>query len=134
MQPAQQVMRRLNALARISEEPGRLTRTFCSDAMKRANALVASWMRAAGMTVREDAVGNLVGNYPAAASGKRRMFLLGSHLDTVRNAGKYDGPLGVALAVAAVEALKRDRIALPFDIGIIGFADEEGVRYQSAYL
>jgi allantoate deiminase len=135
MQPAQQVMRRLNALARISEEPGRLTRTFCSDAMKRANALVASWMRAAGMTVREDPIGNLSGTYSGTASGrKRRLFLMGSHLDTVRNAGKYDGPLGVALAVAAVEALKRERVPLPFDIGIIGFADEEGVRYQSAYL
>jgi allantoate deiminase len=138
--PAQIVMHRIQALARISDEPGRLTRTFCSAAMRRANDLVASWMRQSGMSVREDAIGNLIGHYSGhspqssikASAGK--VLLLGSHLDTVRDAGKFDGPLGVILAIACVERLKREGVRLPFAIEVIGFADEEGVRYQNAYL
>ncbi len=127
------ILKRLAALAAISDEPGKITRTFASSAMKRANRLVASWMRAAGMTPRVDAVGNLIGHYPGAQPGAK-VFLLGSHLDTVRNAGKFDGPLGVLLAIACVEKLHRQRIRLPFALEVIGFADEEGVRYQTAYL
>ncbi len=126
-------MRRIDALARISEEPGRLTRTFCSEAMRRANDLVGRWMREAGMTVHEDAIGNLIGRTTTQRS-ERKLLLLGSHLDTVRNAGKFDGPLGVILAISCVEELRKTRTQLPFDIAILGFADEEGVRYQSAYL
>ncbi len=136
--PAQQVMWRIDALAGISEEPDRLTRTFASAAMRRANDQVDVWMREAGMTVREDAIGNLIGLYRPTAPGEkpagRKLLLLGSHLDTVRNAGKFDGPLGVVLAIACVEKLERNNTPLPFDVGVIGFADEEGVRYQSAYL
>jgi len=93
---AQQVAARIEALGQISDEPGHLTRTFCSSAMRRANDLVASWMREAGMTVREDAIGNVIGHFPGP-SPEAKIFLLGSHLDTVRDAGKFDGPLGVAL-------------------------------------
>src|SRR5438105_2591666 len=91
------VMQRIEALAKISDEPGRLTRTFCSPAMRKANALVGSWMREAGMTVREDAIGNLIGHYPCRSpeskvqspkSAAPKILLLGSHLDTVRDAGK----------------------------------------------
>jgi allantoate deiminase len=131
--PAATIMERIEALARISDEAGRLTRTFCSPAMRRANGLVESWMRAAGMKVREDAIGNLIGHYPAATR-HARILLLGSHLDTVRNAGKFDGPLGVVLAIACVEHLRQHRLRLPFAIEVCGFADEEGVRYQSACL
>src|SRR5258706_10172646 len=98
---AQQVAARIEALGQISDEAGRLTRTFCSPAMRRANDLVASWMREAGMNVREDAIGNLIGHYPAANSKSKaqgpepKVLVLGSHLDTVRDAGKFDGPLGV---------------------------------------
>lgn len=126
-------MERIDALARISDEAGCLTRTFCSPAMRRANRLVASWMRKAGMEVREDAVGNLIGHYPGAARHSR-ILLLGSHLDTVRNAGKFDGPLGVILAIACVEHLRQRRLHLPFAIEVCGFADEEGVRYHSSHL
>jgi len=131
--PTTIIMERLEALGRISDDARCLTRTFCSPAMRRANRLAASWMRAAGMAVREDAIGNLIGHYPAAAS-RRKVLLLGSHLDTVRNAGKFDGPLGVTLAIACVEHLRRNRLRLPFAIEVCGFADEEGVRYQSSYL
>lgn len=133
MNPAQRIMRRIETLARISEEPGRITRTFASPAMRRANKLVAGWMREAGMKTRGDAVGNLFGHYPGKKPGAK-IVLLGSHLDTVRNAGKFDGPLGVVLAIACVEQLHRLRLRLPFTIEVVGFADEEGVRYQTTYL
>lgn len=127
------VMQRIDALAQISEDAGKLTRTFASPAMKRANELVGSWMREAGMAVRTDAIGNLIGHYPAAQPDGK-ILLLGSHLDTVRDAGKFDGPLGVLIAIACVQQLHANQIRLPFAIEVVGFADEEGVRYQSTYL
>jgi allantoate deiminase len=130
---AQQLMKRCDALAAISEEPGRLTRTFASTAMQRANRLVSSWMREAGMQTREDAAFNLFGRWHSAQPGAKT-FLLGSHLDTVRDAGKYDGPLGVLTAIAAVQSLRARGVKLPFHVEVVGFSDEEGVRYQTAYL
>src|SRR5437867_3269585 len=127
-------MERIDALAQISEEAGRLTRTFCSRAMRRVNDLVGSWMREAGMEVREDAIGNLIGQYAGEQPSQKKVLLLGSHLDTVRDAGKFDGPLGVLVGVACVQHLHETRTRLPFSIEVIGFADEEGVRYHSAYL
>ena len=126
-------MQRLDALAQISEDAGRLTRTFASPAMRRANELVGSWMREAGMAVRTDAIGNLLGHYPAAQPDGK-IFLLGSHLDTVRDAGKFDGPLGVLVAIACVQPLHDCKTRLPFAIEVVGFADEEGARFQSTYL
>ena len=133
---AQTVMARLEALGRISDEPGRLTRTFCSPAMKRANQLVNSWMRQAGMTTRQDAIGNLIGHYDGGRQGQKdeKLLLLGSHLDTVRNAGKFDGPLGVLTAIACVQQLHEKNIHLPFGIVVAAFCDEEGVRFHKAYL
>ena len=127
-------MRRCDELGRVSDEPGRLTRTFHSPAMARANALVGGWMRAAGLEVREDAAFNLLGRWPCAANPRARTLLLGSHLDTVPDAGKYDGPLGVLAALAAVTALREEGARLPFAVEVVGFSDEEGVRYQTAYL
>jgi allantoate deiminase len=96
--------------------------------MARANELVAGWMRAAGMKPRVDTAGNLIGRYPGpdTAAG---VLLLGSHLDTVRDAGAYDGPLGVLVAVACVERLHRAGRRLPFTIDVAAFADEEGTRF-----
>jgi allantoate deiminase len=130
---AKNVMRRCDDLARITDEPGRLTRTFASPAMRRANELVGAWMRGAGMKTRTDAIRNLIGHYAGQKTGAK-ILLLGSHLDTVRRAGKFDGPLGVILAIACVEKLYRQRVRLPFAIEVAGFADEEGVRYQTACL
>jgi allantoate deiminase len=130
---SRQLMRRCDELGAISEEHGRLTRTFASPAMRRANKLVGSWMHEAGLQVREDAAYNLLGRWNSAQSGAKTL-LLGSHLDTVRDAGKYDGPLGVLTAIAAVEFLREQKIELPFNLEIVGFSDEEGVRYQTTYL
>ncbi len=130
---AESVMRRIDALGQVTDEPGKLTRCFCSDAMRRANALVAGWMREAGMVVRQDSLGNLIGRYPSDPP-ESKSLLLGSHLDTVRDAGKFDGPLGVLTAIAAVQELHDKNRRLPFQIEVFGFADEEGLRYQSTYL
>jgi allantoate deiminase len=122
----------LEQLGRVTDEPGRLTRTFLSPAMRRANTLVGGWMQEAGLTVREDTVGNLIGRLPAGPRAKT--LLLGSHLDTVRDAGKHDGPLGVLLPIVALAELRRRGVKLPFAVEVIGFSEEEGVRFASAYL
>jgi allantoate deiminase len=124
------VMQRCDALAVFSEEPGRLTRRFASTAMRDANAAVAGWMRAAGLAVRQDALGNLIGRYEAERPGAKTL-LLGSHLDSVIDAGRYDGPLGVLVALACVQRLHDQGRRLPFAIELYGFAEEEGVRYPS---
>ncbi len=126
-------MRRLDELGGVSDEAGRLTRTFNSPAMARANGLVGAWMSAAGLEVRVDAAFNLLGRWNCPEKSARTL-LLGSHLDTVRDAGKYDGPLGVLAALSAVELLRSRHITLPFHVEIAGFSDEEGVRYQTTYL
>src|SRR5437867_12761091 len=96
---ARTVMDRIDILATISEEPGRLTRRFASSAMRQANETVGTWIGAAGMAVRQDSIGNLIGRYESRLVGARTL-ILGSHLDTVRDAGKYDGSLGVLVALA----------------------------------
>ncbi len=132
-QAAKELTRRLDQLARITDVRGETTRTFMSPAMGRANALVGAWMHAADLDVREDAVGNVIGRLrskrPAA-----RTFVFGSHLDTVKNAGRFDGALGVLLPIAAVEVIRRQGIELPFSVEVVGFSEEEGVRFSSAYL
>ncbi len=126
-------MRRCDELGSVTDEPGRLTRTFASPAMRRANQLVGAWMREAGLKVREDAAFNLLGRWDSAQRGAKTL-LIGSHLDTVRDAGKYDGPLGVLTAIAAVQSLRERGVQLPFNLEVAGFSDEEGVRYQTTYL
>jgi allantoate deiminase len=117
------VLERCARLAEVSEEPGRLVRRFGTDAMRRANELVGGWMAAAGLEVREDAVGNLIGR-----RGSGPALVLGSHLDTVVDAGRFDGPLGVLVGIACAERVP----GRPLEV--VGFADEEGVRYGTAYL
>ncbi len=128
-QLAREILRRADILGKITDEPGRITRTYRSPAMKRANAQVARWMRAAGLTVREDPVSNLIGRI-SSPDPRTKTFILGSHLDTVPNAGKYDGILGVLIAISIVKQL-RD---LPFNLEVYAFADEEGVRFSTSYL
>ncbi len=130
---AKKLISLLTELGRVTDEPGRLTRTFLSPAMRRANRLVGRWMREAGLKVREDSVGNLIGRLESRAP-RARTLLLGSHLDTVRDAGRYDGPLGVLLPLVALATLRRRGVHLPFHVEIIGFSEEEGVRFSSAYL
>lgn len=129
---ARTVMERCDTLGSISEEPDRLTRRFATEALRRANDTVAGWMREAGMTVRRDNIGNLIGRYETGT--QPHTLVLGSHLDTVRDAGRYDGPLGVLVAIASVHALRDRSEHPPFAIEVVAFADEEGLRYGTAYL
>ena len=124
---------RIEHLGRISEDPNSLTRRFATPALGKAFATLEVWMQAAGMHTRFDAIGNLIGRYEGLQPNARAL-LMGSHLDTVPNAGKYDGPLGILLALAAVEGLHEQKKRLPFAIEVVAFCDEEGVRYQSTYL
>jgi len=130
---AQRVMVRCDALATISETPGQLTRVYLSPEHMRANALVAQWMEEAGMLTWQDAVGNICGRYEAAGEGAPAV-LLGSHLDTVRNAGRYDGMLGVLTAIEVVDSLHRQGLHGEQAVEIIGFADEEGTRFNITLL
>jgi allantoate deiminase len=130
---AKLVMERCDILARYSEEPDRITRRFATPPMHQVNEKVAAWMKNAGMKVWRDKIGNLIGRYEADQP-ETRTLLLGSHLDTVRDAGRYDGPLGVMIALACVERLHQQRQHLPFAIEVLAFADEEGLRYHTAYL
>ncbi|QKJ85970.1 allantoate amidohydrolase [Paramixta manurensis] len=125
---AARVMARCDALAEISATAGQLTRVYLSPEHLRANACVGEWMRAAGMAVWQDAVGNICGRYEAECADAPAL-LLGSHLDTVRNAGRYDGMLGVVSAIEIVQFLHQHQLRLPLAIEIIGFGDEEGTRF-----
>ena len=121
------MLARANELAAISEDDGRLTRGFATAALARAGDLVATWMEDAGLTVRRDAVGNVIGRVGAGPP-----LVLGSHIDTVPDAGRYDGPLGVLAALAVVGRLAAhgDRSSLE----VVAFADEEGTRFGTTYL
>src|SRR5689334_180170 len=114
-------------LAAISAEPSRLVRLFLTPEHRRAADLVAGWMRAAGLTVSEDALGTLRGRFGTS----RRRLLIGSHIDTVIDAGKYDGPLGVIAGILAAEQFVRARAKLPFGIDVLAFGDEEGSRFPA---
>jgi allantoate deiminase len=125
------VLERCDALAAFSDDDGRLTRRFATPAWRAAGDAVEGWMRAAGMATRRDAIGNVIGRVEGGGAGT---FVLGSHLDTVVDAGRYDGPLGVLVAIACVQRLRDEGRELPFALEVVGFADEEGVRYGTAYL
>ena len=127
------IMQRCDALARHSELSGGLTRVFLSREQAAANELVLGWMREAGMAARLDAIGNVVGRYEGTRSGMP-CLILGSHLDTVRDAGKYDGMLGVVAAIECVHVLHAAGRRLPFAIEVVGFADEEGVRFGATLI
>ncbi len=126
----------IDALATISAEPDRLTRLFLSPEHKRAAALVGEWMRRAGLTVRMDAVGTMHGLLPAAGGGPlaHKRLLVGSHLDTVVDGGRFDGNLGVIAGIVAAEEIRARGIALPFALEILAFGDEEGVRYPKTLI
>jgi allantoate deiminase len=128
---AQRVIDRCRKLAACSEQPGRTTRTFLSPPMHDCHREIASWCEPLGAQVRIDAAGNLRVLYPAAQANAPRL-LVGSHLDTVPDAGPFDGVLGVVIGVALLEFLRGKH--LPFGIEVIGFSEEEGLRFGTPFI
>ena len=137
---AARTIARCRELAACTEVEGETTRTFLAPSMHRVHALLGGWMQAAGMSVRVDAAGNLRGLLAGRAPDAPRL-LIGSHLDTIANAGAFDGVLGVMLGVALVEELVEQgraapslRRRLPYALEVIGFSEEEGVRFAKPFL
>lgn len=120
---------RLEIVASHTDEPGGITRWFLSDSLRRLHATIRGWLDPEKFAVEVDAVGNLHIRARKRVDGP--VLLCGSHLDSVRGAGKYDGPLGFLLALDALEYAPE---GLPFNIDVVGFSDEEGSRFQCAYL
>jgi allantoate deiminase len=128
---AEEAVVRCRKLTVFSEDEGSTRRTFLSAPMRDCHCEIAGWMDNLGMQHRLDAAGNLRGFYAAGQADAPRL-LLGSHLDTVPNAGAYDGVLGVVLALSVIEAL--DGRNLPFGIDVVGFSEEEGVRFGVPFI
>ncbi|WOB28480.1 MULTISPECIES: allantoate amidohydrolase [unclassified Xanthomonas] len=126
-------MARCDALgvAPYSDTPQGLFRAWLSPAHRAAIAQVSTWMRQAGMQVRLDAAANLIGRYDGTQADAPAL-LIGSHLDSVRDAGRYDGPLGILLGIECVAALHAQARRLPFAIEVIAFGDEEGSRFPAS--
>ncbi len=129
MTGARRTMERADALAACSERPGEITRRYGTPALVAARDLLEGWMRGAGLTTRVDRVGNLIGTL--AGDPPRPAIMIGSHFDTVIDAGRYDGTLGILLGIACAEELRERERA--HDLTVIAFCDEEGVRFPTAY-
>src|ERR1700721_1918963 len=128
-----EIVGRINELGGISETPEHRARFFLTREHRTAADLILTWVRAAGMRAHLDAIGNVCGRY----EGERPVLpclMLGSHYDTVRDAGRWDGPLGLITAISCVADLHKRGRRLPFAIEVVGFADEEGVRFASTLL
>jgi allantoate deiminase len=122
------ILARADALGAMTEDPPRVTRTYLTPQHRAAGEAIAGWMREAGMTVAWDGFGNVVGRYEAAAPDAP-VVMTGSHMDSVRNAGKYDGLFGILSPIACVADLNARGRRLPVAIEVVAFGDEEGVRF-----
>jgi allantoate deiminase len=136
-----EVLFRCDVLGGLSDEPDRLTRTFLRSGTQAAHTQLALWMADAGLFSRLDAAGNLHGlqmndefriSYAYPKNDPEVRFVVGSHIDTVPNAGRYDGPLGVLLGIAAAKALQGRKFSRRLDM--VAFAEEEGVRFGFPYI
>jgi allantoate deiminase len=124
------LMARLEAFADFTDEPRRLTRLFLSEAHRRAALAFIGWCSEAGIEAKIDAAGNVVARYEGKRAGAPAL-MLGSHIDTVRDAGLYDGNYGALAALAVVESLSSRNERLDHAIEIVAFGDEEGVRFRT---
>jgi allantoate deiminase len=127
------ILQRIDELASISEVAGAITRTFGTDAFIKGRALVANWMQQAGLQTHIDNIGNIRGKLLCPVPGAKTL-VIASHIDTVLNAGKFDGPLGVLTGLALIEQLIEQKKTLPFHLELIAFSDEEGCRFHTTYL
>src|SRR5271169_2102833 len=123
-------MRRLDELAMDTDEPGRITRFFLSPSHASAMRRVQRWMEEAGLATERDPIGNVVGRL-TALNPTAPTFILGSHIDSVRDAGRYDGCFGVLAAIEVAAELRRGGAEMPFALEVLAFGDEEGVRFPT---
>lgn len=130
---ANDILARIQELACISEDTHCITRTFGSPAFISGCSRVLSWMQEAGLDARIDNIGNVRGRWNSQQPNAKTL-VIGSHIDTVRNAGRFDGPLGVIMGIDLISYLRQENIQLPFNIELIAFSDEEGVRFHTTYL
>jgi allantoate deiminase len=131
-QLAKEIMARADELAQYSEMPDGICRRYGTSEMRAVLDRVREWMLAAGLEVTTDAFGSLVGTYAGEeGASEHRPFVVGGHLDSVRDAGRYDGILGVLTGLAVIEHLHRQNRRLPFPVRLIAFAEEEGLRFNS---
>jgi allantoate deiminase/N-carbamoyl-L-amino-acid hydrolase len=128
-----EIMAMHERLARFSDDADALTCTYLRPSHRATAAAIRDWMLAAGLDTKVDAVGNVVGRWLCGTPGAKTL-IAGSHYDTVINAGRYDGRLGILLPIACVAELRRRGVDLPFDLEIVAFAEEEGVRFKSTFL
>ena len=133
LRAAARVMQRCDALALASLNPDYIERTYLSKAHAQANKIVEGWISEAQMESWQDSVGNVWGRYTCKETNAP-VLIIGSHLDSVVNAGKYDGILGVLLGIELGNFLARHQIDLPFHLDVVGFCDEEGVRFGATLL
>lgn len=133
LQRVKNIVSRIHELAAISEDSSCITRRYGTAAAVKAGNKVLEWMSRAGLSARVDTIGNVRGVLPAADAGARTL-VIASHIDTVVNAGRWDGPLGVLVGLDLLENIIRRGGKLPFHIELIAFCDEEGVRFHTTYL
>jgi allantoate deiminase len=131
---AAEILSRCDALADCSDDPHQINRVFCSPAMREAHDLACDWMRTTGLAPYVDSAANLIGRLEPPDCDTTRRVIVGSHLDTVVDAGRYDGILGVMLGIATAAAVRELEVRLPWALEVIGFSDEEGVRFGVPFL
>jgi allantoate deiminase len=130
---AEKILQRINELASISEDEGCITRTYGTKAFIDGRDKVQQWMKEAGLQTSIDNIGNVRGKF-LSKNPNAKTFIIASHIDTIINAGKFDGPLGVLMGIDLAEQLIGSKTELPFHIELIGFCDEEGCRFHTTYL
>lgn len=133
LQRAEKILQRINELASISEDESCITRTYGTKAFIEGRDKVQQWMKEAGLQTRIDNIGNIRATL-LSENGSAKTFVIASHIDTIVNAGKFDGPLGVLVGLDLAGQIIESKTQLPFHIELIGFCDEEGCRFHTTYL
>jgi allantoate deiminase len=133
LQRAEKILQRINELASVSEDKSCVTRTYGTPAFIEGRNKVEQWMKDAGLDTRIDNIGNVRGRL-LSKNANAKTFVIASHIDTIINAGKFDGPLGVLMGLDLIEYLLQSKTQLPFHIELAGFCDEEGCRFHTTYL
>src|SRR5437868_1743576 len=133
LQRAERILKRIDELASISEDKTCITRTYGTAAFIEGRNKVQQWMKGAGLQTTIDNIGNIRGRLKAS-NGATKTFVIASHIDTIINAGRFDGPLGVLMGLDLIEQIIESKTEIPFTIELIGFCDEEGCRFHTTYL